>query len=328
VSPPSVGWKPFTTRSDVASVRIRCLVPQRLLAANGWRSELFDAADPRRHDVVVFQKAYGADDLDLARRLSASGVRIVFDLCDNHFHNPGQGPEGEDRSSRLRRMIDLADAVTVSSPILAELVGKESSFVVDDALDPVITAPSARRRWRPRFPAKGLRLVWFGNAGSEDFGLVDLGRIVPELNRLHRGLPIALDVATNSKQAYRRHLSGVDFPTRYLSWSMQSFPAAHSRSDVCLLPITANPFTVCKTSNRLVTSVMLGVPVVADLIPSYEELAPYILVGHWEANVARYGLDPELRRAHVEQGQAFIRRRFAPEVVVGQWDRALSSVLG
>ena len=35
-----------------------------------------------------------------------------------------------------------------------------------------------------------------------------------------------------------------------------------------------NPFTLCKTVNRLATALLLGLPVVADMIPSYEELRP------------------------------------------------------
>lgn len=330
MTPPSIGWKPFTTRRDVASVRVRCLVPQQILASRGWRSELFNVARPGHHDVVVFQKAYEAGDLDLAEQLSARGVRIVFDLCDNHFHTPGERPELVARAERLRRMIDLADGVTVSSPLLGDLVDKKRTFLIDDALDPVAAAGRMRRgQWFGR-RMKGVRLTWFGNAGSEEpaFGLVDVARIVPDLNRLHRHLPLSLTVVTNSKDGYRRHLADAQFPTRFVPWSLPTFPATHAAAEMCLLPITINPFTVCKTSNRVVTSLMLGTPAVADLIPSYEEFVPYILVGDWEANIERYARDPELRRSHVEAGQEFIRRRFDPAVAFEQWSRALTAVVG
>ncbi len=305
------------------------------MAGVGWRSEIFDPSSSERYDLVVFQKAYETADLDLAERLSARGVRIVFDLCDNHFHNPDGRPELAERAGRLGRMIELADAVTVSSPGLADLVQnadlveKDCVFLVDDALDPVIAPTRAGRPGR-RARKGGARLVWFGHAGSDSprFGLVDLGGIVPDLNRLHAHLPIDLTVVTNSREAYRRHLAPAGFPTRYVPWKLRTFPSVIAGADMSLLPITVNPFTICKTSNRIVTSLMLGAPVVADLIPSYEEFAPYVLVGNWEAHVARYAREPELRRHHVEEGGAFIRRRFAPEVVAEQWSRAFRAVLG
>lgn len=329
MSQPSVAWKPFTPRDDVASVRVRCLVPQQLMAGAGWRSEIFDPSSSESYDLVVFQKAYETADLDLAERLSSHGVRIVFDLCDNHFHNPDGLPELAERAGRLGRMIELADAVTVSSPRLVDLVEKDPVFLVDDALDPVIAPARARRPGR-RARKGGARLVWFGHAGSDNprFGLVDLGGIVPDLNRLHSHLPIDLTVVTNSKVAYRRHLAPAGFPTRYVPWKLRTFASVLAGADMTLLPITVNPFTICKTSNRIVTSLMLGAPVVADLIPSYEEFAPYVLVGNWEAQVARYTREPELRRHHVEEGGAFIRRRFAPEVIAEQWSRAFRAVLG
>jgi glycosyltransferase involved in cell wall biosynthesis len=326
---PSVGWKTFMPGADVASVRVRCLVPMQLLADRQWRTGLFDPADTAAYDVVVFQKAYRAADLELAKRLSANGVKLVFDLCDNHFFNPDDRPDLIERADRLRRMIDMVDAVTVSSPVLGELVQKDQTFVVDDALDS--TTREAPRRLFPGRPTwgRGPHLVWFGNVGSESprFGIVDLARIVPELNCLHRRIPFHLTVITSSREAFDRYLGAAGFATRYRPWTRQTFRSILSRADVSLLPISVNPFTVCKTSNRVVTSLMLGVPVVADLIPSYEEFMPYILVNGWEEHLERYASSPELRQQHVLEGREFIARRFAPDVIVGQWTSVFRNLL-
>jgi glycosyltransferase involved in cell wall biosynthesis len=326
---PSVGWKPFMPGADVASVRVRCLVPMQLMAERQWRTGIFDSADATAYDVVVFQKAYRAEDLELARRLSANGVKVVFDLCDNHFFNPEERPDLFDRTDRLRQMIALVDAVTVSSPLLRALVQKEQTFVVDDALDSTVReAPRSPLQRLPRW-GRGAHLVWFGNVGSESprFGIVDLAHILPDLNRLHRRVPFHLTVITGSKEAFNRYLSEAQFATRYRRWTRRTFGSILSRADVSLLPITMNPFTVCKTSNRVVTSLMLGVPVVADLIPSYEEFVPYILVSGWEDHLERYASSPELRQQHVREGQEFIARRFAPEVIVGQWTKVFRSLV-
>jgi hypothetical protein len=323
---PVIAWKPFTSRRDVASARVRCLVPNQLLGETGWRSTLFEEADSRP-DVAVFQKAYEPEDLALASQLSGQGVRIVFDLCDNHFYNPEESAELAERAGRLRRMIDLADAVTVSSPLLAEPVGKDAVFQVDDAIDPIVTA---RRDWRlvPRLGRlNGLRLLWFGNAGSTSprFGIVDLAEILPDLERLHRRLPLSLTVVTNSKEAYQRLVAHRGVPTRYVRWRYSTFPTVLRQADICLLPVTINPFTVCKTSNRAVTSLLLGTPIIASGLPSYEELAPYVLFG--DTNIERYGKDCDLRAGHVQAGQNYIRTRFAPEVIVQQWIRVFEAVL-
>lgn len=329
MKPPTIAWKPFTPRRDVASVRVRCLVPMRLMAEAGLNSELYEHDEAARPDVVVFQKAYESSDLELAERLSKRGTRIVFDLCDNHFYNPDDRPDVMERVDRLRRMIHLADAVTVSSPILADLVEHDRTFLVDDALDPAIT--QARTRLLPRRSSRsGTHLFWFGNAGSTNpaFGLVDLERIVPALNQIHDSLPIDLTVISNSKEAFQQHVGGkAIFPTRYVRWRLRTFSRFVSGAGISLLPISINPFTSCKTSNRVVTSLMLGAPVIADVIPSYEEFGPYLLFDDWEKNVEIYARSYELRREHVQAGQTFIHKRFAPERLVEQWALVLETVL-
>ncbi|HEV3365572.1 MAG TPA: glycosyltransferase, partial [Acidimicrobiia bacterium] len=115
---------------------------------------------------------------------------------------------------------------------------------------------------------------------------------------------------------------------RFRRWSTRTFRSIMNRADICLLPISLNPFTACKTSNRVVTSLTLGVPVVADLIPSYEEFVPYILVSNWEQHLERYASSRELRQQHVREGQEFIARRFAPEAIAEQWTSVFRRVVG
>ncbi len=311
----------------MASVRLRSLVPNQLLAQSGWDSELFKSVSTDRYDVVVFQKAYESEDILLAEGLADRGTRIVLDLCDNHFYNPEDLPQLTERADRLSRMVALADAISVSTPTLGQLIENKRVFLVDDALDPVIVARSREPRW-PRFRA-GTHLAWFGTAGSRslDFGLVDLARIIPNLNNLNTRVPITLTVISNSREEYRRHVKQANFSTHYCRWKFRTFSSFLASADIALIPITSNPFTICKTSNRIVTSLMLGTPVVADLIPSYREFEPYILVGEWERHLERYARDRELRHHHVTAGRQFVQQRFAPEVIVEQWSRVFHSVL-
>jgi hypothetical protein len=325
---PTVAWKPVAPRLDIASVRVRCDVPMSLLSSVGWQCEVFDASRSKSYDVVVFQKAYAAEDLALAEDLLSRGTRVIFDLCDNHFYNPDSRPELTERATRLRAISKLADAVSISSPKLEELVDNDRIFLIDDALDPVLErAPRPlRRRW---LSGDAAHLVWFGNPGSTSppSGLIDLERIVPDLNRLNLRIPVALTVVTSSKRGYQQHTRHATFPTRFVKWKYKTFGSVVAAADACVLPVNVNPFTICKTSNRLVTSLMLGVPIVADLIPSYEEFEPFVLVGGWCENLERYLGDPELRDRHVEIGRSFIRARFAPEVTIEQWTRAIDAVL-
>jgi glycosyltransferase involved in cell wall biosynthesis len=325
-----IGWIPFSNDLRIASARLRCALPARYLAEAGWHSELLDRREPYGYDIAVFQKAYDEDSLALASRLRGWGTRLVFDLCDNHFYNPGASPLLEERAGRLRRILDMADAVTVSTEQLRQLIAERDPAVVDDALDE-LEAPGALRialgsrlRLRPE-----LRLVWFGNAGMENpsFGLPHLRGVIPDLEELHSRSPLRLTVISNSKAAYRKVLAGARFPHRYREWRVERFPRTFCSNDLCIVPVERNPFTVCKTANRVALSLRLGVPVVADPIPSLDELAPYILFGNWRESLSRYASDHVLRISHAREGRRYVVATYTRERVVAQWSAVFERLL-
>jgi hypothetical protein len=114
---------------------------------------------------------------------------------------------------------------------------------------------------------------------------------------------------------------------RYCEWRAATFQRLFRRHDVCLVPVNRNPFTVCKTANRPALSLLLGVPVVADPIPSYAELAPYLLSGDWVESLTAYADDPALRRRHVREGQRYLRATYDRARVVRQWSAVLAPLV-
>jgi hypothetical protein len=320
-----IAFKPGVPTPEQSSARLRCYRPCQYLRSAGWKCEIFDQRRMDRYRVVVFQKAYSPNDLDIADHLRGLGVRTVFDLCDNHLYVPADRPEFRDRADRLRRIIDRVDAISVATPELAKIIERPTS-VIDDALDDVppdwwSPVRVMGRRWRCR----RLRLVWFGNAGemSPPFGLIDLARLVPVLEAMHVRRPLSLTVVSNSRSAFERHLAGARFPVHYHEWLTRRFVRLFRRHHVCLIPVNLNPYTVCKTVNRLALSLLLGVPAVADWIPSYEELRDCALLGDWERSLTTHVTDPTLGRGQVRKAQAYLRAKYTPQHVVQQWSNLL-----
>jgi len=327
-----IGFKPYSYDDAVPSVRLRTKLPIDALREAGLHVTTVPPDGTGEYDCVVFQKAYTAQDLGLARRLADGGTKLVFDLCDNHFYDGGD-PTLAERAARLREMVAMVDAVSVSMPLLAELVDSTPTFVVDDALEvPPFTAfdraaVAARRlagRVRPR-----LGLVWFGHHGELDppFGMVHLGALVPELERLDRDLPLRLTVISNSRGAFDDLVAHASFPTRYVSWSARTFARHFLANDVCVLPIAPNPVTLYKTNNRVRTALLLGLPVVTDEIPAYEEFADWLRFDDWAASITAYASDPRLGKQHVEQARAHIAATYTAGHLVEQWCDVLRAVL-
>ncbi len=322
---PKVAWKPVGG-VNTASSRLRAYLPCQYLRENGWDCEIYKPEHKGKYDIVVFQKCYAEEDIVLVKELKKDGTITVFDLCDNHFYNPTGSPVLAARAERLREVIEQSDTITVSTAEIGKLIPGRKITVIDDTVDTVTydALKMARLQWRTRakkFFNPVFDIVWFGTAGSETprFGMVDLTRITGGLERLNKRLPVRLTVISNSREAYAKYLTGFAFPTRYYEWQRDTFPYLFSVQDVCIIPIDANPFTICKTSNRLITALQLGLPVVADRIPSYEAFAGCTKTGEWEENLYQYARHKSERKKDVKNGQRFIQSRFSKEVIAAQW---------
>ena len=152
--------------------------------------------------------------------------------------------------------------------------------------------------------------------------------MLPHLEALNGQTPVELTVISNSEELLRKYLGKVFLPVRYYAWSRDIFQRIFTRQDVCVIPIASNPFTVCKSNNRLVPSLLMGIPVIADEIPSYEESRDFVLFSDWQNSLRIYASNKELRRQHVQEGQRYIRSKYNKQRVVSQWSALFERLLG
>src|SRR5215469_10166430 len=122
----TLAFKARVNDDSIGSYRYRVLTPIEFLSARGHAVELYDEANFDRYDLVVFSKAYGAEDRKLARRLKGAGKRVLLDLCDDHFYNPEGLPKYREARESLLAMIAICDGVVCSTPVLAQAVRREA----------------------------------------------------------------------------------------------------------------------------------------------------------------------------------------------------------
>lgn len=322
---PRIGWLPGTADPKVASYRLRTLRPIEYLRRRGWQVQEWDPTVD--FDVVVFQKAYSPEQVDTARALRRRGTRLVLDACDNHLYNPTRAPDLAARAARLREMIDRAHVVTTATPALRDELGVTTALVVGDAMDVRLRAAAAPSSWR-RDTGRA-RLLWFGSAVSpgQHSPMADLARLVPVLDAVNSTHRLRLVIVSNSRTAAAPVRHAAQFPVTYLPWSARTFPHIADSCQLSLLPVTLNSFTRCKTSNRLATSLLSGLAVVADPVPSYEDFRPHVLFGNWDLSIRTYLESPSLRATHVDAGRRAVQRAYAEERVASQWETALTRAL-
>ncbi len=336
-----VAWKPRFRDPRVASTRIRCLNPLRELQSNGFPIELFDPKQVDRYAVVVYGKLYDDTNYREAEGLQKLGVRIVFDLCDNHFYNPNELVSLREAQDPLRRMMALADGLVASTEAMAEVMRSELSVprhitVIGDAVETEILGkktPIWDGGWQ-RYQLKKLldqleierrngctQLVWFGIHGgpNAEYGMLDLIKIKPLVERMHRCFPLSLTVISNSRIKFNRAIKPWRIPTRYLTWHPATFLSALRAHAITLIPISDNPFTRCKSNVRLALSLQLGLAVVADSIASYQPFAEVCCLDDWERGLEGYLSHPDLRQRHVEAGQAIVAKTWTINHIANRW---------
>lgn len=336
---PRVTFIPVKDDWNAASARLRVFLPIDHLRAAGVDARRCDPATVAPGDVVVFSKCYGPEQQALARDFRRRGARPLLDLCDNHFWVPDDAPQLQERADALRRMLELVDGVSVASEALRAVVARERPglplAVVDDALDPM--EPPWRERLRQwlrkrerralRLHGRGLRLCWFGHHGdvAPPFGLIDLERLLPTLAEVHAEAPLQLTVITGSKKRFEERIAArARLPVQFRQWRRETFRRLLVQHDACVLPIGDNPFTRCKTANRPLLALHAGIPVVADPLPSYQPLAPYLRLGEFGAALRELARDPAAQREATRAGQAWVRAEWTPRRVVAQWSSWLA----
>jgi hypothetical protein len=177
--------------SDLASLRYRVLSPIRELNRAPYGHQLTAISEKTsddlkekalRADVVVFSKSFLPANEALAERARSRGVRVIFDVCDNHFQHPAFGPH-------YRRMSALADQVVCNTLEMAKVARAYC------AGEPVVIAdPYEGPRGAAAFAPDGpLRLLWFGHPSNLDSLQEGLGDLIA----YSASQPVALTVLTH-----------------------------------------------------------------------------------------------------------------------------------
>lgn len=338
-----IGWLPSHHDPRIASARIRCFQPVRALRDQGYPVEVYSARRSEIYRVVVFSKRLDRRSLRTAEALRRQGVRLVYDLCDNYLGI--DAPAGSDLAERcaiLLAFLALVDEVVVTCKPLAQAVQAAlptcTPTEIGDAVEDDLGArPWALPRWWGRrwltrlaaaLPRDRRRIVWFGNrAGAGGGGMADAASRREMLEATDVIEPLSLTVISNDAGEFMRRFAGWRFPVHYLAWRPDTFLDALRLHDLAWIPVTRNPFTFCKSNNRLTQALHCGVAVAADAIPSYQPFADVCLLDPDAARLARYLADTTGRAQDIAAARERIAREWTQAAIAARWRSVLDRLL-
>lgn len=339
--PATIGWHADSYDETLASVRYRLLLPLAALRDAGVAIERYDPARADDYRAVVFCKSHSPAAVAIARGLHARGAPVIYDLCDNLFAAARIGHASAARCERMRAVLGLASHVTFATDALRQQIAAEvpeiaaPMSVVPDAIE--VDPPALPARLGPvdrmhiarlnRFLARhdgALHAIWFGKNLGRAAGYVHLAAAAEQLAQF--GAPATLTIMSNDRLRAWAAARRWRVPVHYTPWRLATARALIARHRVALIPVERNDYTQGKTINRPATALLAGLGVVADPIPSYEELRPFIVLGDWPVGLARYAEWSDATQATLAAGRAHVAARYGPAAVAAQWRAVLARV--
>jgi hypothetical protein len=305
----------FITYSDgrMASYRYRTTIPACGLERLGHDVKLGKVDDAAMPGVYIFSKHFNpGEEYPFAQKLKdpkflaanitsivpeehTAGNAIIFDICDNHFDSPSIG-------DYYRNMVELADYVVAATPRMAEVIKDKCPgtdvTVIPDAYEFPERQP--RFNWDQK---EITNLMWFGHPTN----IKHLQRVWNEL--------AGFNIMIITENGVTLDVDGEVFPIQ--PWSIDTMLWGFAQSHIVIIPNEGKKS--CKGANRIIESIRQGVFVIAEPCPAYEEFKEWMYIGDIKEGLEWCKQHKEELQDRVQKAQAYIREKYAPMKIVGQW---------
>ena len=251
--------------SGLASNRLRLFPAATAIEDAGYKLSMGDNI-PADADLVIVGKLITVDIshrlpswLRQLREFAASGGKVAIEYTDHHLAIPSP------QSPFYAEANHLAHSYIVPSGAMKELMSDSygrPTYIVEDRLEyPVLPPKSPQHR-------SGM-VLWFGHESNIEF-LSNLIDTWPGIKKI-KTLLVVSGKSANSLLTSYPYRERPTVNVQCLEWSPQALVLAARQADVALIPSDTSSHKQFASSNRLVTSLALGLPTLATTLASYRE---------------------------------------------------------
>ena len=338
---PSVGWLVSNVRTndhselfetELASSRMRAGVCIQGLNEAGIPVLPLNFREPWCDPSLVFMAKYVPDSntgqflddagtrwgiwLEKIKALHAKGCPLVVDYTDNHFSNPNIVGD-------FYRTIEpmISGMVVPSTRMKSHLDGRWRG-PLEIIPEPVEVAVQPVRRY-----ASGKKIaLWFGHNSNLPY-LFDF-----MANEMHAAPPDRLIILTNHVAQQVVDAASAKGP-KHMSismgkWSVDAMLKAAAQAHYAIVPSNVEDERKNGASpGRLLTSLAMGLPVVATPLESYLPFADYFAQIGSDDAVALMK-NPDAFADRVQPAQALIEARFTVNAIGAQWAAYTRKLMG
>jgi glycosyltransferase involved in cell wall biosynthesis len=269
----------FDTGAPTPCAYIRLLQPlYNPAVTDGFDVVLADTKtimDYHQVDIIVTQR-FAVPDIKtadtLARHARRTKATLLYDLDDDLLRIAPEHPEASELrplAKTVRRMLGHADAVWVSTAILADRIraARQDTLVMPNAIDDRLWSAPAFYDPRPHQPA---RILCMGTTTHDS----DFAMIAPTLARIKQEFrqSVEIDIIGMTRGELPSGLNRIGIPNGavqsypgFVNWLTSQLPGWH----IGLAPLIETPFNLCKSSIKTMDYAAMGMAVLASDMPVY-----------------------------------------------------------
>jgi len=254
------------------------------------------------------------DKIQLAKQ---NGSKILFDYTDDYLnqHNSGFYKPFYDA------LINIADiGITSSNHLKLSLKNYFNSHIeiIEDSIEVPILKPHS-------YNAKFINILWFGHASNFNY----LIKFIEQYKKFN--LQTNIYGLTNEQGIHLASQSKVNMPknlnVQLGLWSIESMVNTAKFCDLCIIPSDLSDNRKSGvSSNRLITSLALGLPTAADRLNSYNEFENYFTDIRSE-KFKVFLEKPDIFYNQVLEAQEKIIPNFSQKTIGQKWIHFLSKLL-
>ncbi len=223
-------------------------------------------------DILIIGKLKTLDNLsyhfwmDKIKSAKQNGSKIIIDYTDNYLDNS----DSIFYKPLYDALVKLADKAVVSSNGLK--LNLKNYFhgpidIIEDAIEVPILKPNSKNK-------DGVNILWFGHSSNFNY----LIKFIEQYKKFN--LQTNIYALTNEQGIHLAKQSKVNVPknlnVQLGLWSIEGMVNTAKFCDLCIIPSDLSDNRKSGvSSNRLITSLALGLPTAADRLNSYNEFENY-----------------------------------------------------
>lgn len=313
---------------ELASVRLRSYPAALGLQDAGWEVSTGDHV-PKHVSTVIVGKI---PIFDLEKRalhwsnelkeVKRRGGKIVLDYTDHHLGTDHLGVESPTKPF-YQEVFKIADRCVVSHYELSKALQNCGAChgskirIIEDHVEYEICEPR-----EPSADPAEWSAIWFGHGTNFDF-LMYLCASWPASAPRNLYIVSSEEVHTFIRSGQLHASSPLQI--HFCKWSPRTLAETAPLADIAIIPSSFQSRKQFASSNRLATSLMLGLPTVATPLPSYREFEEYFfeLGTHSATSVFE---NPTVGHDKVRRFQQDFRTRFSLGSLKQAWLNHITNV--